>query len=425
MPYVYLVQPVEFINTSCYKVGMSSKEDINRLKSYGRGTEYINYFKCTNYQEAERELINALNDDETVVLFKGREYFCGNKSKILSIFKTVMDKYIEQEINSLEEQELDENVVDDSTKNINQNTNQNLDRDIEEKKQFETNRNLIQTENNTFKCNFCEVSCKFQSEFDRHIKSKKHINKISIGRHCSGCFKQFTTKFNKDRHERSCADVITNNNVFVNTENIQQLNLPTNRDIYIDVKNMKSYVMGIHDLMSDKFTDCLHKLVIHQMKSIDCDIMDFLEEIDKEILKEWTEFNHFHKKECVNSNTTEVCIHNLNNYKLDVHYINKIITNVLLKNKENLVVTHKMITLSGKIKILYKHSECLHDENILKTLLDKSKHVDKFFIEVYNSTNGSKDNKVSLGVELSQYKQVYSILEKKAKEHLTKFNSTK
>lgn len=56
MPYIYLIKPAEFIDTECYKVGLSSKCDLNRLKSYGAGTEYIQYFSCKNFEQSEKEI---------------------------------------------------------------------------------------------------------------------------------------------------------------------------------------------------------------------------------------------------------------------------------------------------------------------------------------------------------------------------------
>ncbi len=312
-------------------------------------------------------------------------------------------------------------------------------------------------------CDICKFSCKFRSEFDRHLKSKRHLQKSTAHNCCISCLKQFTTKFNKDRHEKKCITNINNNssidnsnnssidnsnNTTNNTTNNQpiiptlnvNINLPNGE---VDVKNMKSYVMEICDLMTDKFTDCLQKLVIHQMENTDCDIMDFLEEIDNQILKEWTAFNNFHKNNCFSYKRTEVvdengvvdfvdeivgynviCIHHRNDYKLDIHDINKIITNVLLKNEDDIVVTHQTTTLSGKKKLLYKHLECLHNANIIQTLLDKSKHVDKFFIGVAEPIEESEPNN-GLGVKLSNYNKMYAKLEKKAKSHINKFNSTK
>lgn len=112
MPYIYLIKPAEFIDTECYKVGLSSKCDLNRLKSYGAGTEYIQYFSCKNFEQAEKEIIFNLNQcvrsGKNIKLFKGKEYFAGDKKVILKVFVKVMNKYIQMDLDN------EENKIDDA-----------------------------------------------------------------------------------------------------------------------------------------------------------------------------------------------------------------------------------------------------------------------------------------------------------------------
>ena len=61
MPYVYLIQPVELIGTKRYKIGMSSLNNLNRMKSYKNGTRYLFICEKTNALEVERKLIFAFN----------------------------------------------------------------------------------------------------------------------------------------------------------------------------------------------------------------------------------------------------------------------------------------------------------------------------------------------------------------------------
>lgn len=48
MPYLYMLQTVEYINTNCFKICLSSTFYLTRLKSYGVGIRYIQYFNKYN-----------------------------------------------------------------------------------------------------------------------------------------------------------------------------------------------------------------------------------------------------------------------------------------------------------------------------------------------------------------------------------------
>ncbi len=147
MPYLYMLQPVEYINSDCYKIGLSSTFDLNRLKSYGSGTRYIQYFECSNYREAETELINNLNNEETVTLFKGREYFSGNKKTILNIFIQIMLKYTDMEEDNIKKVELEEKEnVENKAKDV-----------LINKKVENINlKEVLKNSKNQYECKFCK-----------------------------------------------------------------------------------------------------------------------------------------------------------------------------------------------------------------------------------------------------------------------------
>lgn len=192
MPYVYLLQPAEFINTNCYKIGMSSTENLDRLRSYRSNTDYINFFKCSNAKEAEKELIDRLNQNENVQLFKGREYFCSNIKNIRKVFFEVMNKYTEMEPGSNNEENEDEEKNVEESKDNNQ--------IIKEAAVV----NFKSTSNKTTKCDICRFQCKYKSDFNRHVSSLKHKENLSNNNLCIFCFKELSNKFSKNRHENSC-----------------------------------------------------------------------------------------------------------------------------------------------------------------------------------------------------------------------------
>lgn len=87
--YVYLIQPREFNGCSdIYKIGMSSKEDLSRLRSYGLGTRYICMMEVKNYLETERRLKSAFGS--AFVLDHGNEYYkVDNEDKAIDIFMKI------------------------------------------------------------------------------------------------------------------------------------------------------------------------------------------------------------------------------------------------------------------------------------------------------------------------------------------------
>lgn len=106
MGYIYLLQPAELVGTDRYKLGISSKDNLNRLKSYGLGTRYIFFMECNDYIFIETKLKEAFNKANCVKLIKGKEYFQGPECDILKIFMKVIYKYKIKEMVKDEELEV-------------------------------------------------------------------------------------------------------------------------------------------------------------------------------------------------------------------------------------------------------------------------------------------------------------------------------
>ena len=98
MGYIYLLQPAELVGTDRYKIGLSSKDNLNRLRSYGIGTRYIFFMECNDYIFIENKLKEAFNKENCISLIKGKEYFQGSECNILKIFMKVVYKYKIKEI---------------------------------------------------------------------------------------------------------------------------------------------------------------------------------------------------------------------------------------------------------------------------------------------------------------------------------------
>ncbi len=89
MPYVYLIQPVELVSTTRFKIGMSSLSNLNRLRSYKNGTKYLMVIECDDVAFVEQKLIKEFR--RQFKLIGGNEYFeCGSESNAMNAFIKVL-----------------------------------------------------------------------------------------------------------------------------------------------------------------------------------------------------------------------------------------------------------------------------------------------------------------------------------------------
>ena len=90
MACIYLIQPKEYIGTGTCKVGMSRKNDLQRVKSYGIGTRYLCIMECEDPFVLEKQIIKEFN--EKYCKTSGNEYFChcGNEDKMIGLFINIV-----------------------------------------------------------------------------------------------------------------------------------------------------------------------------------------------------------------------------------------------------------------------------------------------------------------------------------------------
>src|SRR5574343_648888 len=120
-------------------------------------------------------------------------------------------------------------------------------------------------------CKLCKYACKFQSDMNKHLKTKKHLDNLNSKTLCSGCGKKLSNNFSKKRHEEKCdtyktltqnIENQTNNNTTIqNQQNIeQQTNIILN-----GVNNAESFVITIEDLIKKNLTTALQKVILQDM----------------------------------------------------------------------------------------------------------------------------------------------------------------
>jgi len=89
MPYVYLVQPAILKNTNRYKIGMSSLDDLSRVRSYKKGTRYLYIGECADAYKVEKKIISAFKSNYTLI--GGKEYFeVDDELAMLNLFVSIV-----------------------------------------------------------------------------------------------------------------------------------------------------------------------------------------------------------------------------------------------------------------------------------------------------------------------------------------------
>lgn len=112
MPHVYFLQPAELVGTDRYKVGMSGKNNLSRVKSYKSGTRYLCIMECADALKIEKKLLVLFKDKFTLIA--GKEYFQikNEADALLSFIQVITDHTCRLTNNQFESLEDDwDNIV--------------------------------------------------------------------------------------------------------------------------------------------------------------------------------------------------------------------------------------------------------------------------------------------------------------------------
>jgi hypothetical protein len=282
-------------------------------------------------------------------------------------------------------------------------------------------------------CKFCKFSCKYESEYNRHLNSKRHKEKSESKNLCDGCFKEFSTKFNKNRHEKSCKIMQTNIETQTNTNIGTQINnnITNNYILPENPEAVRIFVVGmiIKELIHKQTTDCFQKILLNDMESNKYNLMDYIEKFDTKLNKAHDDMINEHNTNCkvdVISNKIDEngekymerivcrplthpeyqfdCKHAEVGFKLDDDTVSKILTETLLDANDKIVVTHDN-DIHGMTDLLFKHEDTLHKDEILLEFLNKSNKK-----EICNLSNDFKP----ASIIKTNYPEYYDKIEEKA-----------
>jgi hypothetical protein len=89
---IYLIQPCELVGTSRYKIGCSTKNNLDRChKGYKKGSRYLCIMECNKPLILEQNIKNNFNNK--FKLIGGKEYFEGNENDIINEFCNIVYNY--------------------------------------------------------------------------------------------------------------------------------------------------------------------------------------------------------------------------------------------------------------------------------------------------------------------------------------------
>ena len=89
---IYLIQPAELIGTNRYKIGCSSKPNLNRcIRGYKKNSRYLHILECNEPFKLEKEILLIFK--QKFKLIAGNEYFEGDEHEICDIFINIVKKF--------------------------------------------------------------------------------------------------------------------------------------------------------------------------------------------------------------------------------------------------------------------------------------------------------------------------------------------
>ncbi len=172
---IYLVQPVELIGTSRYKVGYSGKNTLERVKSgYKTGTRYIFIMETNEPLILEKNIKTLFN--KKFKLIGGSEYFEGDEEIMKEAFLKLKiehdKKYSKIETNKDCDDTNDDNTHDDET-NEEIDTCDDLIKKPNNYEKPNKIKNIEDYKKNNKTCPDCGKKFNQKNDYRRHINRKK------------------------------------------------------------------------------------------------------------------------------------------------------------------------------------------------------------------------------------------------------------
>ena len=262
--YLIQVRECKTDNNEVYKIGRS-KNLAKRIYQYPNGSIAYLIIECQDSKKHETELIKLFTSKYKLKRFYGNEYFMGN----LDIMKQDIIKYVNLLYNNVK-------IVNEPIKIYRYNEDDVYvlpsERDIKK-----ININVITyMEDRT--CNRCKKKFDFPCQLERHNNSTRKCKIKNNNNICSHCNITCSSKYNLERHYKTCkkkqesntvqvynndgANIIAQQNNVVEEENNNTDNSETIKTLSSTLsKLIKKNTNNIHKDSIKELSNCLETLV--------------------------------------------------------------------------------------------------------------------------------------------------------------------
>lgn len=239
-----------------------------------------------------------------------------------------------------------------------------------------------------FECKLCSLTTKDKKDFNKHLNTNKHKKKANNDSICKSCFKTFSNKSNKTRHEKQCNPNITNiknlvnssveGDAFIGDNNVINKNI-YNINITLESGEILQLEMTPIGLKLKKTRDKIDRFILECMDKSSSDITNYVNTMDEQ-LKFGVAIDDEDHLDCVKRNKTN-CKHERENFMLSSETVAIALRNALMQLDKDIVMTHEIRNLSGNKSYLFKLRDMLGNKDCLKVLFDRSKYKDRINIE--------------------------------------------
>lgn len=286
-------------------------------------------------------------------------------------------------------------------------------------------------------CKSCSYSTDIKSNFNKHIRTKIHLNNLKKNNACTSCFKSFANKWNKDRHEKKCNNSL---NVDVNNGNINNqigdhntVNYNNNTTININLPNLDNvdepyrqyYAMEISEMIKLSVKDFVTKEINKQLLHERCDFTQFSKDFSEKIrMKYFCRYTKY--DECENCKIeNDLLVYSCEKHRLEYTEVIRAMVEILTADaKKNICITSLKKFDNDDGEILIKHANALYSLGVLNMFLDTFEY--KFMIEDDSenkdddsSRNDNKeiDQKIILDLYEAFYKRLESVVKRNKFKH--------
>jgi hypothetical protein len=220
--YVYLLIEREFIKTgeNVYKIGLTKQKELMRFSQYPKGSDLLLHSMCNNCRDTEKEIIKQFKEHFIQRNDFGNEYFEGDCNHMVYLIHTIIANEYKNEFTK------NDNVVVNDNKINNNDVIFNNNEIV-----------IIQEHDDTYICVPCNYKTGRKDNYNRHIQSVRHLDKISEKEKnytCSLCNFKCNKKTNYNIHLTSNKHI---QNVKVNSETNKNIIMSSSSNIEEVFKN--------------------------------------------------------------------------------------------------------------------------------------------------------------------------------------------